>query len=278
MPELENKMRLQLFDNEFNMLSDRLVAQGPEFMKSPKSIHQGPLKIELSLFTQEEARLAVTYLQQLIGDLPIEAPKNKRGRKKVNLSSPTYREELVDHLSTMLGAKEVTDYLRNEGFVFTTLDFLEDLGNPIAIPVKPRKRNKWLVRLIRKAKNPLRNKYDLSVLVGFRGSKLTIFSGQDILLEHTLEDDILTQVKVPIKFKVKFPVYMQADERTQFRVQMDLLKKDPELKPSRLYTRWLGEVARVSPKEISFPLADKIPDMYEKGKTVQDVQTSLRDD
>jgi len=227
---MEQKMRIQLFDPEFNQISDRLVTQGPEFDKGPKNIEQvngGGIKVEFSLFTAQDVDLCITYLRQLVGDLPLDAPKQKRGRKKLNASSPNFRDELIDHISTILSSTELVEYLKAEGFVFTTLDYLEDLGNPIAVSKSHRKRYKWLVRLIRQAKNPLNNRYDISILIGFRGEKLMVYSGEEILHKATLTNSIEIHIKVPVKFKVKFPPYMQHDERAQFRAQMEKLKNRP---------------------------------------------------
>jgi hypothetical protein len=90
-----------------------------------------------------------------------------------------------------------------------------------------------------------------------------------------MEGDIATQIKIPVKFKVKFPIYMQHEERSQFRVQVQLLREDPELKPTKLYVRWLSEVMRASPKEIQFPRSAEIMDPYEPTLTIAAVQTGL---
>jgi len=279
MAEIIPKMRLQLYDTEFNMLSDRLVEQGPEFAKGPKEAHAGPLKIEFSLFTQEAAEQALEYLGKLKGSLPIADRKlQKRGRKKIKDSSPSFREELVEMIKASTNPKLLTDALREQGFVFTSLEYLEDLGNPLAVGPVHRKKYQWLVRLIRKAKNPLNNRYDMSLLIGFKDNKLIVYSGDEVIWTTTMEGTIETHIKVPVKFKVKFPPYMSHEERAQFRIQMEKMKADPTLAPTRLYTRWLSDTMRASPLSIEFPGMDTIKDMYQPALTVQEVQANLREE
>lgn len=273
---MEQKMRMQLFDTDFIQLSDRLVTQDPEFAKGPKEVHVGPIKVEFSLFTKGDIEACKLYLDQLMGNLPIEGPKERKQKKKLETSSPTYREELVERISTLKNPKELVAYLREQGFVFTTLDYLEDLGNQIAVSKPYRKRYQWLVKLLRQAKNPLKNRYDVSVLVGFKGEKLIVWSGDEVLHKAILEGNLDTEIKVPIKFKVKFPPYMQHDERLQFRVQMEDLRKFPDRKPSKVYIRWVSEVMRASPKEIGFPRSRAIRDIYDPDKTIEEVQQQLR--
>lgn len=275
MAEIENKMRIQLYDTDFNMLSDRLVAQGPEFAKGPQEPHHGPLKVEFSLFTREETEACIKYLGQLIENVPVGVPKGKRGRKRLSTSSPSYQDNLLKTIKDTMQKPNFIKSLREEGFGFTTLDFLQDMGYPIAVPLRMSKRYKWLVKMIREAKNPLNNKYDISILIGIREGALVVYSGDEVLLKGGIETDLTPDIKVPIKFRVKFPTYMQHDERAKFRVEVELLKKDSERVPTKLYKRWLGEVMRESPLEINFPKADIIPDLYEKGKTVKEVQSDL---
>ncbi len=275
MLEIESKMRIQLYDKDFNQLSDRLVTQGPEFAKGPKEVHEGPMRIEFSLFEREDVKQCQDYLARLEGSLPLEIAKKKRGRKKLSPDDPSFREEVIATIQEYTDATELMQSLRDEGFLFITLDYLEDLGHPIAVPTKLRRRYKWLVKRTREAKNPLNHRYDLSVLIGFKDNKIVIVSGEEIIGKHELADSLATQIKVPIKFKVKFPTYMQHTERAQFRVQLDQLKGDVGLKIPKLYLRWLSEVMRTSPKEIEFPRANSISDLYEKGATVAKVQELL---
>ena len=50
MPNINKKIRIQYFDENFNLLDDKLLLQDITLSQGPKDIHKGPLKIEVCLF------------------------------------------------------------------------------------------------------------------------------------------------------------------------------------------------------------------------------------
>jgi hypothetical protein len=271
--EVEKKMRIQYLTKEGIITSDRLVTQDPEFNKGPKELPDGPVRIEFSLFEKEDTEKCITYLQQLSGKLPVEVRK-KRGSKKLSKGGD-YREELKEFIKGSENMGEFVKGLRNLGFKVSHPDYLKDLGLPINISSADAVRYKWMVKVLRVAKNPLNTKYDTSLLVGIRKNKVIVNELGEITLEHPLKGDASNQVKVPVKFKVKFPEFMTPDERNSFRISMDNLLKDPSTKIPRNYSRYVSNVVRESPLEIEFPCLDRIPDPYNEGFTVAETREKL---
>jgi len=265
MPDVEKKIRIQTFDKDLNMLSDRLVTQYTEFNKGPAEVHKGPMKIEVSLFTKEDVVEFKTYLDMLVGVIPIAASKKKRGRKKAPKDVEGFREYMVGILK---GIEKPTDALvikacREQGMVFTSLEFLKDMGYPILVP-KIHRKYRFMAQLVKKAKNPLNDKYNPSLLVGFKGTKVVVYSAEELLLELSVKPDEHTSIKIPAKVKVKFPVYLTQEERNKFRAEMQILKDNPEKKPTKWYERWVHKIAKESPEGIKFPRIETIPNPYDK--------------
>lgn len=264
MPEIEKKMRIQTFDEDFNMLSDRLVSQYSEFNKGPGKVHEGPLKVEVSLFSKEDVDKFRQYLEMLKGIIPIETTKKKRGRKRSPKDVEGFREFMVKKLSGLENPSDamVIQACREEGMVFTSLEFLHDMGYPILVP-KLHRKYRYMAQLVKKAKNPINDKYNPSLLVGLKGNRVVVYSAEELLLELAVTKDEDAKIKIPAKVKVKFPVYLTQDERNKFRAEMQILKDNPEKKPTKWYARWVHEVAKESPEGVKFPRIESIPSPYD---------------
>lgn len=261
MPEIEKKLRIQLFDDEFNMLSDRLVTQYTEMNRGPEKPHKGPLKIEVCLFTKEDVDLVKAYLAMLQGEIPILSDKSKRGRKKIPKSTEGFRDHMAKEMESYSTLAETITVLRNNGFVFSSLELLKDMGYPIQVS-KIYKKYRFMVRLMRAAKNPVNDKYDPSFLVGIRGGKVIGLSGEDVLFQKEFKEDANKMIKIPAKAKVRFPSYLNQDERNKFRAEMQLLKEDDTKNPTGFYKRWVWEVHQNSPEGITFPRIESIPSPF----------------
>ncbi len=253
MPDIEKKLRIQLFDDEFNMLSDRLVTQYTEFNKGPGEIHKGPMKVEVCLFSKEDVDLFSEYLKLIQGSIPMETFKQKRGRKKAPKGIEGFRDHIIEEIKEFEKSKDLIAVLRDNDFIFTSLELLRDLGYPISVSKIHRKGYKFMARITKKAKNPIRDKYDPSLLIGFKGSKMIAYSGEEVILEKAFEESVDAMIKVPARAKVRFPEWFTTSERNNFRAEMKLLIDTESREPSRFYKRWVWEVKRVSPEEIDFP-------------------------
>jgi len=263
MPDIEKKLRIQLFDEEYNMLSDRLVTQYTEFHRGPQEPHKGPLKIEVCLFTKEDVDLFKTYLDTIQGEIPLDSYKTRRGRKKAPKDVAGFREHLLEDITEYKTLNQLITTLREQGFIFTSLDLLKDMDYPIQVS-KVHKKYKFMVRLMKKAKNPMNDKYDPSLLVGFKGPKVIVVSGEEVVFTNTFPEGDDKMVKVPAKAKVKFPIYLTQAERNKFRAEMQLLKDDENRNPSGFYKRWVWEVQKSSPEGIDFPRIDSITSPYQQ--------------
>ena len=270
MKENLKKMRLQLFDKEFNQVEDRLVSQDTELYKGVKELWEGPLKVEVCLFQKSDVETFKEYLDKLVGNLPLDPPKKKRGRTKFKVSSPSYREELAEMVKKEADMGTVVANLKETGFIFTSVEFLKDLGLPIAMPEDLSYEDyRWLVKLTRKAKNPLRNKYDVSVLVGVQKFKkdkvefVVVSAGELLVQVNGIAQP--KDIKVPPRFKVKFPHFLTPDERVKLSLEIGELRKEgnKDQKPSPLYRRWIWAVAKENEdKGLDFPRLESIPNPY----------------
>jgi hypothetical protein len=267
MPEIIKKLRIKTYDTEFNQLTDRLVEPDVEYRKGPKDIAPGPIGLELMLENSDDIDRAIKYIQQLKGLVPLPVAVKKRGRKSKLDITPSSSDKLVDLLESIESPKELLEFLRDNGFVGMTLSYLADLGFPVAISDEDYVGYRFMVRMIKKAKNPLNNQYDPSFIIGFREKEestvMVVFSKDDIIFKQDYHGNLKDKITVPAKYKVKFPPYIAQEERNKFRLEMGKLKDDPDLKPTRFYIRWVHDIAKVNPKEVVFPHIEQIPNPYE---------------
>jgi len=265
---MEKKMRIQLYDSEFNMLSDRLVAQDVEIRRGVREKHEGPLKIEICLFQESDVEDLREYLGQLVGSLPLNPVRKKRNKNKLNIASPSYREEFVTIFDKFLEDGTAIPFLKEQGFIFTSLSFLQDLGLPIIIPEGLETTElRWMIKRTKQAKNPLNNKYDPTILIGIkRLSPKT--AGYIVITPDGISLDkegavIGKNLKVPPQVKVKFPHFLTADERVKLSLEIGTLRKEEDKKPSPLYRRWIWAIAKENEgKKIDFPRLETIPNPY----------------
>lgn len=267
MKNFEKKIRIMLFSKDGEQLSDRLLSQDVELRQGPKDLHEGPLRVEVSLFSQEDVNLFKDYVDKLKGKLPIESQK-KRGRKRKNTVTASYRDEVIKQLSGTKDPGEFYKFLEEEGFTFTNYQLLQDLGLPVKLPEEYQDSEIYriAIRLVRKAKNPLNNKYDPTLLLVIPRKGDPIIRGFNMteeVLKVELDSLKISKIKIPKTGLTKFPHYMTAEERNKFRVERDKLIKDPESKPSRFYKRWVHPVADQNKgKGLKLPYLDEIERPY----------------
>jgi hypothetical protein len=265
--DFEKKIRIQLFDGEFNQLHDKLIAQDLELKIGPKESHKGPLKIEACLFEPEDVKSFIEYLLRLQGHIPL-VTRGKRGRKKTrpDSDSTNFADTLIDSIVDITDADELFDILQKEGFIFSSYQLLKDLGLPVNLPEEYTDPDDYriLIRLTRKAKNPLNDQYDPTLLLAVSRikdeSKVLIFQFNKLV--ETMEMDNLksSKIKVPNSNLTKFPHFMTQEERNKFRVEKEKLIKESERDPSKFYKRWVHMVADENKgKGIEFPRIDTIP-------------------
>lgn len=257
---IKPKMRITLLDSELRCISDRLVDQATEFMQGAKVKHTDPIKLEVVLTSKNDIDSLKTYLDQLVGNLPIKVI-GTRGRPSSTpskeLESP--REDIylkVEEMTKTESQDEIIKYLRSLGFVFLlTEDFLhyfpdfkfraKDIGEA--------NRNgqyinsyQWLVRRIKMAKDPKSDKYDPQIIFGF------YLNERNPRFVGYLYKDFKSRMKayIPDKTKITFasfemakmPPYMEETERLKWSTEMRQLMLDPEKKPSKFFIRWAPDI------------------------------------
>jgi hypothetical protein len=265
MKNLEKKIRIQTFDKDFSQLEDRLIGQDLELKSGPKVTHEGPLKVEVCLFEQEDISLFKDYLDRLIGNLPLEA-KKPRGRK-LKASSPTFNEDLIESIKEVESVSDFNTLLEKSGFVATSIQLLKDLEIPVSLPEDlDMGKYRLLIRMIKKAKNLLNNKYDPTLLILVprkRGDDVVVIYHGEVVLNQSIDKVSSSKIRVAKSLMTSFPHFMTQDERNKFRIEKSKLEADEKVKPSRFYARWVHYVADENEgKGITFPRIEEIERPY----------------
>lgn len=274
------KLRVTLLEDNGSVIQDRLVDATAEYYTGPKLQHKGPIRLEVTLANTQDIDNFKNYLDKLVGNLPIKVPTAGRGRP-VNGSTQvieTPRENILSEVIQMSkegkNQTEVIKYLRELGFVFILAeDFLyyfpdfqfklKDIGEPTDNKQYPNSLA-WMVRCIRKAKDPRTDKFDPMILFGFNIQKPSRKVVPYLFKERQEPIKIETGKKVlsfnTVEF-TKLPKYMLESERLKFSVEQRQLLLTPDKKPSKFFLRWV--------KDVQFPesIKPKIEDILSRNTT-----------
>ena len=256
------KIRVTTLEENGAVITDRLVDATSEYYSGPKVQHKGPVRIEVTLTNSSELNSFKEYLDRLVGNLPIKQPSQGRGRPSVATQalSESPREDILLNVENMVKEgktqAEVISYLRELGFVFLlTEDFLHyfegfpfdkrDIG-------KPTDNNQyldsmsWMVRCIKRAKDPQADKFDPMILFGFnilreKSKKIVPY------LYKERKDPLRASLgKAKLSFSAveftKFPKYQLEEERLKWSAEMRALLANPEKKPSKFFIRWAPDI------------------------------------
>lgn len=253
------KMRVSLLDLNGAILSDRLVDAYTEMNAGPKDTHKGPIRIEFTLTTQNDIEGAKTYLDQLVGNLPLRESTN-RGRPSAapkEIESP--REEILLEVEKMAtegkNQDDVIKYLRGLGFVFIlTEDLLHyfpeftfekrDIGEPNDNKQYPNSFS-WMIRCIKRAKTPQSDKFDPMIIFGFSIQQGPSKKVVPYLYKERKKPLRITTGKTLTFNKVEFskmPAWMREEERLKFSQELRTLVLQPDKQPSKFFLRWCPDV------------------------------------
>lgn len=278
--EFKPKMRITLLEDNGAVISDRLVDFQSEVYAGPKIQHNGPIRLEVTLANTASINQIKGYIDQLSGQLPIKEITG-RGRPST-ATAPTLtespREDILLAVENMVkdGATQakVIKYLRSLGFVFIlTEDFLlhfpdfdfdkKDIGEPTTNHQYLNSRS-WMVRCIKRAKDPKADKFDPMIIFGFN-----ILSKPSSKVVPYLYRERKTPIKVSGGKKVlsfssveftRFPKYVTEEERVKFSFEQRQLLNDPKKKPSKFFLRWY--------RDVMFPdsIKDQIEEIVKRGQ------------
>ena len=273
------KLRITLLTEDGVPTSDRLVDAYTELNTGPKLQHHGPVRIEVTLANTNDVNLFKTYMDRLSGTLPLKEPSAGRGRPAGSatkeLESP--REEILAEVGNMVSSgknqKEIIKYLRKLGFVFIlTEDFKvyfpefefnpKDIGEPTDNG-QYLKSLSWMVRQIKRAKDPKADKFDPQIIFGF-----SILEGPSKKIVPYLYKERKKPLKAePVKKSLsfskvgftKYPAFMLEDERLKFSTEIRQLLDNPEKKPSKFFLRWCSDVTL--PPEVFENFSKRLPNV-----------------
>lgn len=256
------KLRITTLSENGTPLSDRLVDAYTEMNSGPKVQHKGPIRVEVTLTNQQDVDNFKSYLERLVGILPIKNPTAGRGRpagssNNKELESP--REDILADVEKMVEEgktqQEIIKYLRELGFVFIlTEDFLyhfpgfefdkKDVGEATDNKQYPNSFS-WMARCIKRAKDPKADKFDPMVIFGF-----SILGGPSKKIVPYLYKERKKPLRAQVGKNVisfsqaeftKLPKYMREDERIKFSTEQRQLLLNPEKKPSKFFMRWVDD-------------------------------------
>lgn len=252
------KMRVTLLDEAGAIVGDRLVDAYTELLAGPKFVHDGPIRLEVTLVNKEDITSFKNYIDQLNGTLPLKPQTPGRGRPSSSTPALTEspREDILAEVENMAkegkNQSEVIKYLRNLGFVFLlTEDFKyyfpefnfnsKDVGEPHHNGQYLHSLS-WMVRCIRKGKDPKTDKFDPMIIFGF-----SIMDGPS----KKVVPYLYKERKAPVKIKegkktlsfssvefTKLPPYMNEEERLKFSFEQRQLLLNKDKKPSKFFLRW----------------------------------------
>lgn len=256
------KLRITLLEDNGAVIQDRLVDATTEYYAGPKIQHSGPIRIETTLTNTQDIESFKKYLDQLTGTLPIKAPSAGRGRPSManQANTESQREDIIEGVKKLASEgknqTEVIEYLRKLGFVFMLAEDLlyyfpdlldsfkhKDLGDPTDNKQYPNSLA-WMVRCIRRAKDPRTDKFDPMIFFGFNIKKPSRRVVPYLYKERQEPIKVDTGKKVlsfnTVEF-TKLPVYMQEQERLKFSVEQRQLLLNPDKKPSKFFLRWVKD-------------------------------------
>ena len=256
------KMRVTLLKPNGAVINDRLVDSTTELYAGPKLQHDGPIRLEVTLVNKEDIDSFKNYIDQLSGTLPIKPQTPGRGRPSSSGPALTEspREDILVEVENMAkegkNQSEVIKYLRELGFVFIlTEDFKyyfpdfefnnKDIGTPHHNGQYLHSLS-WMVRCIRRGKDPKTDKFDPMIIFGF-----SILEGPSKKVVPYLYKERKAPIKIKESKKVlsfssveftKLPPYQTEEERLKFSFEQRQLMLNPEKKPSKFFTRWSSDV------------------------------------
>lgn len=259
------KMRIQLLGSGQEVLSDRLVDQKIELTTGPKYKHDGPVRLEITIQNKGDEDLIHSYIGGISKDKP-ELEKGVRGRKaSTTVENISPREDILQEIENLIkedySQDKIIKHLRALGYVFLlTEDFLnyfpdfkfleKHIGQPNHNGQYPVEDSyQWMVRCIKRGKDPKVDKYDPQLIFGFK----LLPSRKEKFIAYLFKEfkkDVKLKAPIPSKnaftfqsFEmIKFPHYMLAEEREKWSKEHRIYEANPEKTKSAFYLRWLPEV------------------------------------
>lgn len=252
----EKKIRVQLFDEESRLISDKLYKQGSELISGPKFTHNGPMRIEVTMDNQGDVERAITYIKKLSGMLPLEAKKEKKKVGKIESDSDDYVESMMDMITECKDQDELISNLRNQGFVFVTRDLLHNMERFEKVNWEEEDwrtdKYQYMVRLIKESKNPMLDKFDPTLIVGIK-----IYKKRSDEVKFYKFGELTNNLDIPVPGKAKesfttqklhiFPEFMSEKEKERFRREYRDMERDPDKEPTPFYLRWYKWVQTSQP-------------------------------
>lgn len=270
------KLRVTLLSKIGTPISDRLVDAYTEFNMGPKIQHDGPIRIEVTLESKNDINSFKEYIDRLSGTLPIKE-MSSRGRPSntTNKELESPREDILLQIENMIkegkSQGDLVKYLRELGFVFILTEEFKfhfpdfefdkkDVGKPNDNGQYPDSFS-WMVRQIKKAKDPKADKYDPQIIFGFSilkgpSRKVVPYLYKERKKPLKCENNSSNNLSFSKVGFTKYPAFMIESERLKFSTEIRQLLDNPEKKPSKFFLRWF--------KDVTFPdtIKDKMMEIY----------------
>jgi hypothetical protein len=255
------KMRVTLISKNGCPISDRLVDAFTELNMGPKVQHSDPIRLEITLENQSDIQRFKEYLDKLTGALPIKVSAGigrPAATQTKELESP--REDILLEVEKMVESgknqSDIIKYLRELGFVFIlTEDLLyhfkgfpfdkKDVGEPNQNGQYPNSFS-WLIRRVKKAKDPKADKFDPMIMFGISIINGTSKKVVPYLYKERRKPMRIETGKNILSFSktefTKMPAFMLEEERLKFSTEQRQLIINQDKKPSKFFQRWSRDV------------------------------------
>lgn len=256
MKDFKPKMRVQLLSPEGVVQSDRLVDQYTELNKGPEGRHEGPVKVEVTLFDEQSFKEFPTYLEKLRGVIPIVT--KTRASKEVAETVNPY-QEIYQAIKAKEHIEDIVDYLEEINFRFLSgqliMDVPEKSVNDYRTKVGVLKPDfQYMVRVLKYAKDPVNDKFDFSLMVGvkFIGKPSEIvhivYQGEEkAKLKRAWKKEGAVNMKKK-KIPMVFPDYMTIEERKKWRYIRRKVENTREVSPKeqKFYDRYKLDIKNIN--------------------------------
>lgn len=254
----KHKIRVQLLDNEYRTISDRLISQYEELLGGPTEPHEGPFRLEVTLDSPDTIEKLKAYLDRLVGKLPIQIGSTRKkikvareGKKVAPSENKNPYREIFESIKKKTHIEQIIEELESINFRWLTTDSIREYPGIKETQAALLPDNyQWLVRFKKMGKNPQDDLYDLQLLVGIRfigtqEDKVYIFykGKKKALWKRPWQEEKNINMKKK-KIHVVFPSYLSIDDRKKWRgIRRKVMNKSTvSQSDQKFYDRYLPEI------------------------------------
>lgn len=250
-----SKIRIQNFDENGNIEKTRILKLSTAIQKFDYFSKYG-FNINLDLINKEDMANFSQFLFDFAENLDTPEPKKKKIKRTKESDNNTdwndYRYEFLNNAfeKAKNDQDKLIEILRKEDFFMmdsiTLLDRFPEFKKKIS-KIK-RYKYQWMLKVLKFGVSPEKDSFDPYILIGMQISprrmrKTLVYLNKEFL--YSLRMDIPKRLdgvkKKPVQL-VKYPDWMNYDERQKWGREHRKLMNDPSLQPSKFYETYNQDV------------------------------------